>query len=368
MAIRGIMSEGHGSLSSFSRREALYRLVTASCGAALPPHVGRMAFAEKPQNSNPHTSEPTGNSTVDTILGAFESMPLVTTKINDRLAVLSGPGGNMLVLTSSDGALIVDTGVHPTAAKVFAGAEAFAGKPITTVVNTHWHFDHVGGNELFASRGARLIAHENTRARMSHNQLVEAFNYVVPASPKKALPTITFPELMTLHFGSDVLHLEHVAPAHTDNDILVQIPDANLLHTGDILFNGVYPAIDYSTGGWIGGMVAAEDRALALCDAQTRVIAGHGPMGSVGDLRAAREMLATIQARIEKLLDSGKSTDQIVVAAPTRDFDDKWGKGLYKGEAFTRLATAGIIRHRQSLARGQGASVEIGVLERTRLS
>ena len=347
----GIMSEGHWSLSSFSRREALYRLVTASCGAALLPHVERLAFAEESQNSNPHTSEPTGNSTVDTILGAFESMPLVTTKINDRLAMLSGPGGNMLVLTSSDGALIVDTGVHPTAAKVFAGAQAFAGKPITTVVNTHWHFDHVGGNEFFAGRGARLIAHENTRARMSHNQLIEAFNYVVPASPKTALPTITFPELITLHFGSDVLHLEHVAPAHTDNDILVHIPDANLLHTGDILFNGVYPAIDYSTGGWIGGMVAAEDRALALCDAQTRIIAGHGPMGSSGDLKAAREMLAIIQARIEKLLDSGESTNQIVVAAPTRDFDDKWGKGLYNGEAFTRLATAGIIRHRQSLAR-----------------
>jgi hypothetical protein len=182
------MSEGHVSLSSLSRREALYRLVKVSRGAALLPHVGRTAFAEEPQNSSPHTSEPTGNSTIDAILGAFESMPLVTAKINDRKAMLSGPGGSLLVLTIADGVLIVDTGVHPTPAKVFAGAQAFAGKSVTPVVNTHWHFNHVGGNKLFANRGARIIAHKNTRARMSHNLLIEAFSYVVPASPKKALP------------------------------------------------------------------------------------------------------------------------------------------------------------------------------------
>jgi glyoxylase-like metal-dependent hydrolase (beta-lactamase superfamily II) len=146
-----------------------------------------------------------------------------------------------------------------------------------------------------------------------------------------------------------VIHLLHVAPAHTDGDILVHLPEANVLHTGDIFFNGIYPAIDYSTDGWIGGMVAAEDRALALCDGHTRIIPGHGSIGSVTDLKAAREMLATIQSRIEHLLDAGRSLDEIVAAVPTRDFDERWGKGLYDGAGFVRLAAAGIVRHREKL-------------------
>ena len=333
-----------------SRRQALQQVIAISGGVALAAAFGRTAFAADPQSSIPPTSEPTGNATVDAILGAFEATPLTTTRITDRTAMLSGPGGNMLVLTSPDGALIVDTGVHPAAAKVYAASQAFAGKPVTTVVNTHWHFDHVGGNAYFAGRGARLIAHENTRALMSHDQLIEAFNFVAPASPKAACPSLTFPDRMSLYFAGEVLHLEHLAPAHTDGDILVHLPHANLLHTGDILFNGVYPAIDYSTGGWIGGMVAAEDRAIALCNDQTRVLAGHGPMGTIADLKKAREMLATIQLRLETLLDSGQSVDRIVAAAPTRDFDAEWGGGLYNGEAFTRLAVAGLLRHRQSPA------------------
>lgn len=122
---------------------------------------------------------------------------------------------------------------------------------------------------------------------------------------------------------------------------------ANVLHTGDLFFNGFFPFIDYSSEGWIGGMVAASDRALALCDDKTRIIPGHGPLASVADLKAAREMLATVQGRIEKLLDAGKNVDEVAAAAPTRDLDEKWGKGFFNGEGFTRNAAAGILRHRQ---------------------
>ena len=347
---QALLREAHSAFnsSSLSRRAALRRLGALAAAASSLPLLGRATCATAAPAASPHTTtEPTGNPAIDQTLTAFEFASLTTTKLGDGLALLSGPGGNMVVVTGPDGALLVDTGIHASVLKVAKAAEAFAGKPVTIVVNTHWHFDHTGGNEFFGRRGARLIAHDNTRARMSHDQPIEAFGFTVPASPALALPALTFPDVLTLHFGKLTLAMQHVAPAHTDGDVLVHFPEANVLHTGDVLFNGFYPAIDYSTAGWIGGMVAAEDRALSLCNDQTRIIPGHGPLATVADLKAAREMLATVHGRLEKLLDAGKSVEEIAAAAPTRDLDERWGKGLFNGEAFTRIAAVGIVRHRQ---------------------
>ena len=330
------------SPSPLSRRDALHRLTAFTAGAALLPLLRSAAFA-----ADPTTTEPTGNAAMDKNLSGFEFAPLVTTKLSDTLALLSGPGGNMAVQIGPDGALLVDTGVHPTAPKLAQGAEAFAGKPVAVVVNTHWHFDHTGGNEFFGRRGVRLVAHDDVRTRMGRDQFIDSFNYTVPASPAPALPVLTFPDTLTLYFGGETIHLHHVAPAHTDGDILVHFANANVLHTGDLFFNGFYPFIDYSSEGWIGGMVAAADRALAMCNDQTRIIPGHGPLAAPADLKAARDMLATVQGRVEKLLDASKSLDAIVAEAPTRDLDERWGKGFFNGEAFTRNAAAGIVRHRQ---------------------
>lgn len=332
-----------------SRRAALRSLAALSSGAALLPLIASAAGTAA-SSTGQSTSEPTGNPAVDGLLTAFEFSPMVTAKLTDSLALLNGPGGNMAVLAGPEGALLIDTGIHSTAPGVAKAAEAFAGKPVTMVVNTNWHFDHTGGNELFGRRGARLIAHENARARMSHPQVHEVFNYTFPASPAAALPTVTFPESLTLYFGEEVVHLHHVQPAHTDSDILVHFTKANVLHAGDTFFNGFYPLIDYSTLGWIGGMVAAEDRALELCDARTRIIAGHGALGTVDDLKTAREMLATVQGRIEKLLDAGKSVAEVVAAAPTADLDAKWGNGPFTAAQFTGNAAASILRHRQQVS------------------
>ena len=342
--------------SALSRREALRRLAALTSGVTLlAPLASSLVGAAEPvpPPAPPATTEPTGNAAIDRNLAGFEFAPLVTTRLSGSLALLSGPGGNMAVLTGGpEGALLVDTGVHPTAAALAKAVGTLAGKPVTTVVNTHWHFDHTGGNEFFGRHGARLIAHDHVRARLSQDQLVEAFGFTFPAAPAAALPTLTFPDALTLHFGDETLHLHHVAPAHTDGDVLVHFTKASVLHTGDTFFNGFYPFIDYSSGGWIGGMVAAADRALALCDAQTRIVPGHGPLATATELKAARDMLATVQGRIEKLLDAGKSPEEIVAAAPTGDLDERWGKGFFSGELFTRNATAGIVRHRQMNAGG----------------
>ena len=330
------------------RREALRRLAAWAGGVALLPSLNSAGrAAEILAGGQRTTSEPTGNPGMDKNLATFEFAPLITTRLDNGLALLGGPGGNMAVLAGPGGALLVDTGIHPTAAKVAKAAEAFASKPVSLVVNTHWHFDHTGGNEFFGRRGVRLIAQENVRTRMSHDQPIEVFGFTVPASPDCALPALTFPDTLTLHHGAETLELHHVAPAHTDGDLLAHFTKANVLHTGDVLFNGFYPAIDYSTAGWIGGMVAAQERALALCNAKTRLIPGHGPLATPADLKAAHDMLATVQGRLEKLLDAGKSVEEVVAAAPTHDLDERWGQGFFQGEAFTRMAATSIVRHRQ---------------------
>ena len=333
--------------STFSRREALRSLLALASGAAFLPALASAADAVGDAPA-PATTEPTGNPNIDKNLAGFEFAPLVTTRLTPTLAMLSGPGGNMTVLTGPDGVLLVDSGVHPTAPAVAKGAAAFAGKPVTTLVSTHWHFDHTGGNEFFGQHGCRIVAHDNTRARMGKPQVIEAFGFTFPASPVAALPTTTFPSDLTLISGDEVVRLHHVEPAHTDGDVLVHFTQADVLQTGDTFFNGFYPFIDYSSEGWIGGMVAAADEALKVCSDDTRIIPGHGPIGTPADLKAARDMLATVQGRIEKLLDAGKSVDEIVAVAPTQDLDAKWGKGFFNGEAFTRNAAAGIMRHRQA--------------------
>jgi glyoxylase-like metal-dependent hydrolase (beta-lactamase superfamily II) len=294
------------------------------------------------------TSEPTGNPAIDHSLTNFEFAPLVTTKLSDSLALLSGPGGNMAVLVGASGALLVDSGVHPTARALAMGAAAFAEKPVTTLVNTHWHFDHTGGNEYFGKQGCAIVAHQNVRNRMGHDQKIEQFDFTFRASPPAALPSITFPDSLTLYSESEPVELHHVDPAHTDGDILVYFPKTNVLHMGDTFFNAFYPFIDYSTGGWIGGMAAAADRGLALCNAETRIIPGHGPLGSKAELAAFREMLVTTQGRLEKLLGAGKGVDDIVAAAPIKDLEEKWGHGFFTSDLFVRNATLGLKRHRQA--------------------
>ena len=269
--------------TSLPRRAALRSLAALAAGAAWLPWMGSSLRAADPPPDR-LTSEPTGNPALDKLLTAFQFTPPETVGLSPTLALLSGPGGNVAALTGPAGALLVDTGIHAAAPTLAKAAEAFGGQAVSVVVNTHWHFDHAGGSEFFAQRGARIIAQDNTRVHLSQRQAIELLDYTFPPAPPAALPSLTFPEETTLYHGEETLRLLHVPPAHTDGDVLVRFAKENVLHTGDVFFNGFYPFIDYSTGGWIGGMVEAADRALALCDAQTRIIPGHGPLGTRADL------------------------------------------------------------------------------------
>lgn len=275
----------------------------------------------------------------------FDTDPIKTTKLTDSLSILSGPGGNIAVLVGNDGIVQVDSGVTSRSADIAQAIAAISPNPVTTLINTHWHSDHTGGNAAVGKAGARILAQENTRRRLSTEQKIDFFKSTVPPSPAEALPSVTFTDSMVLYANGEELALSHVAPAHTDTDILIHFRQANVLHAGDTLFNGFYPFIDYSSGGWIGGMIAAADHIVKITDDKTRIIPGHGPLATRADVVRYRDMLRVVQSRIEPMVRAGKTQEQVVAAKPTKDLDAQWDKGLIKGDPFVALVYAGLRQH-----------------------
>lgn len=265
-----------------------------------------------------------------------------TEKLTDNLYLIRGAGGNVAVSVGDNGVLLVDSGYAELIDDVIAAAAELSEMPIRCVINTHWHFDHVGGNEKIGETRAAIIAHENVRKRMSSEQKLQALQRTVPPSPAKALPVLTFTESATLYFNGDAVTITHIDPAHTDGDSLVQFPNANALHVGDIWFNGIYPFIDVDAGGSIDGMIAAVDRILGIVKDDTRIIPGHGPLGSSAELRKYREMLVNVRANVQKLIDAGKTLEEVIAANPTAEFDADWGKGGMSPEIFTTIVYNGM--------------------------
>jgi cyclase len=246
------------------------------------------------------------------------------------VSAFSGPATTLLLLETGAGALLVDSEMPKSADAVRAALDAAGVDALRYVVNTHWHLDHAGGNEALAARGALVLAHENARRRMSEPTYLKHLDKVMPPLPAAALPAITLKDSGALHIGGVDIQLIHVPAAHTDGDLLVRLPAANVLHMGDCFFNGLYPIIDTGTGGTVDGLIAALDRGLALSDAHTRIVAGHGPMGTRTDLQAARDMLAQLRERVAALKREGRSRAETLAAKPSDGFDARWGQGWVK--------------------------------------
>ena len=268
----------------------------------------------------------------------WERVEVTATPVGPGVYMLAGRGGNLGVSVGEDGVFLVDDQYAPLTPKIQAAIAALSPKPIRFVLNTHWHGDHTGGNENLGKQGVLLVAHENVRSRLSAEQFVELFNRKVPASPPVALPVVTFTDAVTFHLNGDEVHAFHVEPAHTDGDSIVHFRRANVVHAGDLFFNGGYPVIDFSTGGSLDGMIAAADRLLALAGPETKIIPGHGPLGRRPDLQAFRDMLVTARAAIAPLVAAGRSLEEVQAAKPTAALDEKWGKDFVKPELFTLAA------------------------------
>jgi cyclase len=265
---------------------------------------------------------------------------ITTENVAGGVYVLFGQGGNIGVSAGEDGLFVIDDQFAPLTPKIQAALAELHPEPARFVLNTHWHFDHTGGNENFGNAGAVIIAHDNVRARMSVPQMMEFFERAVPASPPGALPVVTFNDSASFHMNGDEIRAIHVARAHTDGDVIVHFRKANVLHAGDTFFNGRYPFIDLDSGGSIAGLLGAIDAMLALADAETRIIPGHGPVSGRADLEAYRKMLVETTTRVRTLRAEGKTADEVVASVPNADYDATWGTSFINGERYVRMLFA----------------------------
>jgi cyclase len=265
------------------------------------------------------------------------AVPMQAQKLADNLTLLSGPGGNVLVLNGPDGKFVVDTFVAPAWPKLKETLDGLGNAPLKYVIDTHWHFDHTDNNAALHAAGATVLAHENTKKRMSSPQDIPVFGLHFEPSPADALPQQTFPASYKLQANGETLALQHFSPAHTDSDIYVHFQKANVLHMGDTFFNHMYPFVDAGTGGKIDGMIAAANKALALAGNDTKIIPGHGPLGNKADLTKYRDMLVTARDRVQKLKSAGKSAQEAVATKPLADLEASWAHGMLSSDLFIQV-------------------------------
>lgn len=249
-----------------------------------------------------------------------------TFQLSDSVYMLRGQGGNVGVSDGEDGLFIIDDQVRPVTKELLQAIRKISGKPIKIVVNTHYHADHVGGNEAIGGAGAMIIAHDNIRKRMTTEQVSIFMNETTLPYAKDALPLVTFNDRMSLHMNGETVTAYHVPSGHTDGDSIIHFPVSNVIHMGDMFFNGLYPYVDLDAGGSIQGLVAAADLALSLADDSTRIIPGHGPLGVTDDLRNYRDYLVQAIANVQELVDQDMTLEQVIAAKPTGEWDEELGK------------------------------------------
>ena len=272
---------------------------------------------------------------------SFDAVQIKTTKVAEGIYMLEGEGGNIGVSAGEDGVFLIDDQFAPLSQKIMAAVKAISEKPIRFLMNTHWHGDHVGGNENFGKAGTVIIAHDNVYKRMSVGGAITMLKQNYAPYPKAALPVVSFSQSATFHLNGDDVVSTHLPPAHTDGDSFVRFTKANVIHTGDVFASGRYPFIDPESGGSIKGVLRAVDVMLPLIDDNTKVIPGHGPLSSKKDVLAYRKMMATAISRIEPMVKSGKTLQQVIDAKPLRDYDEEWGK-FRKTDAFVEILYSGL--------------------------
>ena len=280
---------------------------------------------------------------VDLIRSEAAKAPIKVHRLRGNVSVLEGSGGNIAVLTGPDGKLLVDAGITASRPRIAEALASLSSDPIKHLINTHWHFDHADGNEWLHGEGATILAHENTRKHLAMAQRVEDWNFDFPPSPSGGIPSDVFATNRIVEVNGSTVALNYYGPAHTDGDISVAFTDADILHTGDTYWTGIYPFIDYSTGGSIDGTIQATDENLTATTDRTIIIPGHGhPISNRSELKDFRDMLVAIRDNVTKLKKQGRSLDETIAARPTAAYDAKWGQFLIEPAFFTQLVYQGV--------------------------
>ena len=265
-------------------------------------------------------------ASINSLSAQDKPVEFTTFQLSDTVYMLKGRGGNVGISTGEDGLYIIDDQLKPITSQLLQAIRKISDKPIRIVLNTHYHADHVGGNETIGDAGAVIISHDNIRKRMTTEQVSIFMKNTTPPYPESALPIVTFNDRLSLHMNGETATAYHIANGHTDGDSIIHFPISNVIHMGDMFFNGLYPYVDLDAGGSIQGMVEAADLALSLADESTRIIPGHGPLAMTEDLKSYRDYLIQAGANVQELIDQNMELQQIIAARPTSEWDEELGK------------------------------------------
>lgn len=321
-----------GCRAERSGRSPIERRLPASGNVAAPTDRARRRFLESTLAAG-FASAACGGGLGGLARRAFAQSgagSVAAVEVANGLTRISGAGGNVLLYKGAGGAALVDSGSPQDASALIDYVTAtLGGAPVDVLFNTHWHVEHTGANETFARQGATIVAHENTRLWMSTEYYVDWQDRTYRPRPAAALPTETFfssdPQPIALDIGGERIEYGHLREAHTDGDIYVLFRDRNVIATGDVASAGVYPILDYATGGWIGGLMDATRKLIELSDSDTIIVPGTGPAQSREHLEQQYEMVATVRERVETMMRQGKSAEEMLAAGVTAEFDAAWG-------------------------------------------
>jgi glyoxylase-like metal-dependent hydrolase (beta-lactamase superfamily II) len=266
------------------------------------------------------------------------------TPLRDKLHLLSGAGGNIMIQEGPEGLLLIDSGLSTATAGILAETAKIGNGKVTLLFNTHWHTDHTGSNVALGKQGVKIIAQENVRTRLAKGQYMEFFQRQVDPMAPEGLPGQTFRDKGKIKFGGETAHYEYLPPAHTDGDSVLHFQNANVFHGGDLLFNGLYPFIDYGSAGSLAGMAANAERILKMVDDDTIIIPGHGPIAKKGDVKEFADMLSGSLEIFTAQIKAGKSLAQIQADKPFKVYDEKWGKMMIKPDQWIALNYSGMTK------------------------
>ncbi|MFT5658667.1 MAG: cyclase [Gammaproteobacteria bacterium] len=275
-------------------------------------------------------------------LYAQDDVKISADRVVDNIYMLTGNGGNIGLFIGEDGSFVIDDQFAPFTDKILAAIKSVGGDTPRFLINTHFHGDHTGGNENLGKKGSLIVSHENVRQRLVDGSFIKAFGMKSAPASKAALPVMTFSEELHFHINGDTVNAIHVPNAHTDGDSIIQFEAANVVHAGDVFFNGFYPFIDADHGGSLRGTIDAADAILGITNSTSKIIPGHGPLGDKAQLQAYRDMLQIAYSRLLKLKNEGISAEDAVSKKPLADLEAKWGNGIFTGDKWIGIVYPGV--------------------------
>ncbi|HET7765395.1 MAG TPA: MBL fold metallo-hydrolase [Burkholderiales bacterium] len=267
----------------------------------------------------------------------YSKVEVEVERLSGSVYMMEGAGGNMALSVGEEGVFLIDDEFAPLTPKIQTAIAKLSPKPVRILLNTHWHFDHTGGNQNFGKAGAVVVAQENVRKRLSNDGFIAFLGMKTRAEPPVALPIVTFTTDVKFQMNGEEIRAFHAPRAHTDGDTIVQFVKSDVIHMGDTFFNNTYPFIDTSSGGSVAGVLAAADRVLKIAGDTTRIIPGHGELATKANLKAYRDMLAAVSKRVAGQIKQGKKLEEVVASKPTAQFDAAYSRSFLSPDKFVEM-------------------------------